>query len=526
MAVPSMTNPKRRQSSRPFGEPACEHELIKLRSGYKSVFFEGTDFNVAALNPSTYLIIGRRGAGKSALAQYFTFQKEIENSTSITVTNPDEFSDQIGIVASKIGSSENRGIERIAGLWETIIWGLVFDHFRKEDDVIRRACMVVPRKRSASNLIKRIAGDILDTYIGQEGYLDEIFDEYILDKAFDAPRTAVLNITKTRPVIISIDSFERYDNENRAMMMSVAGLIQFARLFNLKYADRGIHIKIFVSAEIYPRLTEDTLLNTAKFVEDPVYLHWRPKELSRIICWRYHRYLEVNNLLLPISRSHIDWDDWEDVQEKMWNPYFGEEIENNNQIVEKTFPYILRHTQTRPRQLIKICNGIALRAMENDNFPLFSPTDIKLGINDVERDLAREVINSFARIYGNCGEIVQALTYLGPIFTGSAFSSTGKRTSGHWPSGKYSAQRFTKLVTELGIVGRVRNPEDLPNQHIEADFEYFEEDHLLISEEDKCVIHPMFYGRFNTHKKFEPDNKFAVYPFPDHPTYKDIKINR
>ena len=508
---------------RPFGEASCEHELTKMKHGYKNIFFEGTHFNDEALKAETYLIIGRRGSGKSALAQYFTFQTDIKNCSAITVDKPSEFESLLENVASRAGRNENDGVNRISRLWETIIWGLLFDKFKNESPEIKAACLVAPRRRSSSTLVKKITSDLIDSFTGKSGYLDDLLDDYILDSAFDKPKQAVLEITRTAPVIISIDSFERYDSENTAMMMAVAGLVQCAKEMNLSLSDQGIHLKAFVSAEIYPTLTEDAILNTAKFIEDPVYLHWRPKELARIICWRYYKYLKSQKLL-PVGSTNVNWDDWSSVRDKMWEPFFGEMITNGNSLHEHTFPYILRHTQNRPRQLIRICNGIAKKANESGDFPFFSADNIRAGTAAVEKELAREVVNSFARIYPGCGEIVRALAQLPPEFSGTELSKAAVRTSGSWPSSdRYSAQRFVQLTTELGIVGRVRSGSESVKTTFEADFEYFEEDRLMIGEHDRCVVHPMFYSTFNMTRRFEKGNEFVVYPFPDHPAYRDVE---
>src|SRR5262249_5036507 len=60
----------------PFGEADCESELKVLGSSeYSKYYFDHTRFNRDALSPKVFLIIGRRGAGKTALSQFFSFQQ-------------------------------------------------------------------------------------------------------------------------------------------------------------------------------------------------------------------------------------------------------------------------------------------------------------------------------------------------------------------------------------------------------------------------------------------------------------------
>lgn len=508
---------------RPFGEAASEHEFERYQEEIRDLFYQGTEFNNQSMKPETFLIVGRRGSGKTALSHYFHFQEILPNASAVTVNEPTKFEHQITKMVEATGDNENEAVERTSRFWETVIWGLVFDQLKDVDPKVRAACIVKPRQgRSASALVKRLAADLFESYVGKDGYIDEIFDEYIEDSAFSVPKEICLQYMQTYPLIVAIDSYERYDVNNRSLMMSISGLVQCASKFNLKHSSRGLHVKVFLSAEIYPHVAEDAVLNTAKFVEAPVYLHWRPRELARIICWRFHHFLEQHNLLLDVSKGDIDWDSWPAVREKMWNPYFGERLANGTGISENTFPYILRHTQNRPRQLIKICNKIADISREGGRFPLFSPEDVVNGISSIERDLAREVINSFARIYPNCGKIVQALANLGPRFQGSELWKIGSRTSDEWVSDRYSAQGFVRLVAELGIVGKIRDSSKRAFNSVEADFEYFDEDTMLISESDDCVLHPMFYKRFGTVPRYK-DRSLIVYPFPDHPSFKEIE---
>ena len=52
---------------------------------------------------------------------------------------------------------------------------------------------------------------------------------------------------------------------------------------------------------------------------------------------------------------------------------------------------------------------------------------------------------------------------------------------------------------------------------VEADFEYAMHDRLILSNDDECVIHPMFYSKLQVEK-----NGWIVYPFPDHEDFKEI----
>ena len=59
----------------PFGEADCESEVKLLKQDYSRYFFYHTRFNSRALDPNVFLIVGRRGSGKTALGQFFFVSK-------------------------------------------------------------------------------------------------------------------------------------------------------------------------------------------------------------------------------------------------------------------------------------------------------------------------------------------------------------------------------------------------------------------------------------------------------------------
>src|SRR5215467_6346457 len=76
----------------PFGEADCESELKVMGSSeYSKYYFEHTRFNREGLSPKVFLIIGRRGAGKTALSQFFSFQQLMPKVTTIEVDEPAAF---------------------------------------------------------------------------------------------------------------------------------------------------------------------------------------------------------------------------------------------------------------------------------------------------------------------------------------------------------------------------------------------------------------------------------------------------
>ncbi|NJN87802.1 MAG: hypothetical protein HC881_17745 [Leptolyngbyaceae cyanobacterium SL_7_1] len=384
------------------------------------------------------------------------------------------------------------------------------------DPRIRAACIFGDRTGKLSSFIRHTLNALLTHYLQTDNDLLGELETLIADNRIAVGKAAVLELARRQPIIVAIDTLENYAVTDDGMMRATAALIQCGSEFNREFARKGIHLKILAMAEIFPYLKEEIVLNTLKFVRNEVHLHWRPKDLMRLISWRLYHYLKATGRLSPLS-SQIDWDSHSDVLKKMWHPYFGENLRNSHDLVELTFPYVLRHTQMRPRQLIVLCNAIAHRALREETFPCFKPESIVSAVHEGENRLAEEVLNSYSSVYPKVGRIVEALSGLPNLFKGNELDKRARLTASEWIPGEYSSFGFRQLVAELGIVGRVRRVNEQAG-FVEADFEYSQEDRLPLMVTDYCVIHPMFYRKLNV----AVNRPLRVYPFPDHEEFREL----
>lgn len=395
---------------------------------------------------------------------------------------------------------------------------MLFEHYKEESSVIKAVC-TVGMESNVSRFIRQLLKSFYEKYLGSSNDLLDYIEETINETALDKAREATINVASKRPVIISFDTLENYSIDDDHMMFAVSSLIQFASKFSQKYSGLGIYIKVFMMDEIFPELKTQCILNPLKSIKNEMYLYWRPKDLMRMICWRLSRYFDEVGIKSRATKNidDINWDNYKDVLKNFWIPHFGETLRNRCGLREGTFPYVLRHTQMRPRQLIFICNSIAEIAIQSGRFPEFAQPELIKGIQLAEKSLAEEVLNAYSQIYPGVDRIVNALSGLPSVFKGELLDSRAKQTASAWPSGEYSLDSFRQLVAKLGIVGRVRQRSDR-SHIIEADFEYARKDNLALLVDDECVVHPMFYRKLNI--KTEP--AVCIYPFPDQEEFNEI----
>jgi hypothetical protein len=500
----------------PFGEPDCESELKALGDRYREYYFDNR-FSSRALDPEVYLIVGRRGSGKTALGHFFEFQRNLKNSIAIDVDEPAVFEEVTDKIKASVDQSREFAIPKIAKLWELVIWSAIVHKLREADARIAAAAFFGKGESRFSRFIRHVIEALVQRVVKSNRNLLEELEDLLAQPAVAEGKKAVLEIAAREPIFVAIDTLENYAVNDEATMRALGALIQCASGFNRDYARRGVHLKVLFMAEVFPYIKEEVVLNTLKFVRNELHLHWRPKDLMRLICWRFQWYLEATGRLPQASR-YIRWDRHEDVLRGVWERYFGRTLVNGRGVPEGTFPYVLRHTQLRPRQLIVLCNSIAKRAQAAGTFPTLAPEHTLAALTDGENALADEIINSYSSVYRNVGRIVECLTGLPMRFKGNELDRRAKHSAAHWPGGAYSPDAFRQLVAQLGIVGRVRGVSC--TGVVEADFEYFEEGRLPLMVQDECVIHPMFYRRL----KVDTALQELVFPFPDHEDFRALVL--
>lgn len=509
-------NEKMVAGRKPFGEADCESEVRLLGSEYQKYFFYHTRFNRDALKPDVYLIIGRRGSGKTALSRFFSFQTAIPDAIVIDVDEPKVYQDVLTRLSALAATSREVAVPRLARIWEFVIWSVIFNQLREEDRRIRDANVFGSESNGASGFIRHAIRKLLSTFTKTGNELAAELEDLIANPTIEEGKKAVTELARKRPIIVAFDTLENYAVRDEEMVRATAALIECASQFNPSHAKDSIHLKLFVMAEVYPYLVEEAVPNTLKNIKNEVYLQWRPRGLMRLLCWRLNAFLKTCKLAFPKGDVR-DWDDHAEVAAKMWNPFFGRELTNHRGLRERTFPYLLRHTQLRPRQLIVLANEIANRAIEEETFPKFTERQIRDGIRSAEKRLAIEVVNSYSSVYPKIGQILDVLSGMPVLFTGSDLDKRAHQTASQWPGGEYSPWRFRQVVSELGIVGKVRR-HDNHAQVAAVDFEYAMDGRLPLLNHDACAIHPMFFDKY----RIQVEPAVRIYPFPDHPEFTDL----
>jgi hypothetical protein len=220
----------------PFGENSCQQEMELFQEEYQRFYFDHVSFNKKAIDPKTFLIIGRRGTGKSSLIEYFSFQKELKASC-IIMSEPTVYENVLGALSEK-NLESFLAINKAAELWEMAIWAIIFHKYAKMHNIIKAADILSEQDDvTVYELVKSLLSKFLSD---GDGAITEKIEGFLSKPVIEKAKEQVFIITSQEPLIIGIDSLEDYPVENAAMMNIIAGLIEVASAFNTKHAKKGI----------------------------------------------------------------------------------------------------------------------------------------------------------------------------------------------------------------------------------------------------------------------------------------------
>ncbi|HEX8693241.1 MAG TPA: hypothetical protein VF746_12515 [Longimicrobium sp.] len=491
---------------RPFGHVNAEEDDLLVEA------FHHVPHAELATDQETTILVGRRGAGKTALGVYLKRLRPDLYSVTLDIDKKKALAQVILAIDTALKESRSTSSDLMADLWTFVIWTKTamrlcehpaFAGFEGREDL--KVCLELLGIDDRAQIL---------------AHLKEFFGRPGPDGARPSINQALLAVSATldseefqelqrqirrfldqgNDILAVIDTIEDYRVREPSVDQALAGLLAAVSAFGGSTPHPRFHVKCFFPAEIYPYITTARAVNLRKIDQRLQHLKWTPRQLFVMLCRRLAAWLEAH---LPETfdgmSTGLDWRDLHAVRERVWTRVFPPFVKNRRGMVEESFLYIARHTHLHPGHLIWMCNRIAQLAREAGAFPpVVAPEHVVAGVRNIESEVANSIMAPYRAIYPNIHEVVtSAFRQSPPILRISDALRLYRKAAQVWPR-EYIAMDDWTLITmaaEVGAIGKVRKQ---TSQYHVAQFRYHMDAELTFEKDDLCAIHPAFYRLFET----------------------------
>jgi hypothetical protein len=300
-----------------------------------------------------------------------------------------------------------------------------------------------------------------------------------LERLIDDACRAVARSNKI--VAICIDGFDSIvDHEPASRRAVFAGLIDaIYRISRDPVLSKALCVKAFLPKELTHE-ARAVVWDADKYIYNTVHLHWDEDNLKEFILKR----------LVPHLRGSRKTD-----FTPVWQEFMPSTVHNVvHDIDEQTFSYILRHTQSRPRQVLYQVQNILDRWDERSSLPRVDGSFIPSAVAAANRKLAERVVNQLE--YARPGMVTFMRSFGGATST-ITFAECFSKIERMFTTGSPLKTReiFDELF-DFGVLGIARRESVSEGRStVKARFSYAGEDVTPVhpSDDDIVAVCPMFH---------------------------------
>lgn len=484
--------------------------------------------------PSPSLLVGRRGSGKTAFLR-MVYSSPEKYQIIAELKSHAAFDNVVREIQSL--SKGVVFVENVSRIWNTLFWSLLFKEMlvwsRKQDletkalDPVRAYCTNrgILSIESNYDIIRHLIGLMK---VEDEKLLNPVQGDTLPYQEFEEARDAMsrfMAANKLRGMVL-LDTVERFHLDEGSMGHAIRGLLRAQGRFHTPGSP--VEARVCIPSELYFKFSD---LSTAplKDFEHQLTLHWHARELLRLAAERHRTYLGIRfGSILPDDVKTLLDIDLKDKNgpKSYWNVVFPPSITNKFGLDEDTVPYILRHTQLLPRQLIILLNSI-FRENQRAGGTLYhvKPEAVVGGISKKENDLCTDIFTAYESIYPEARIICEScMRFLLLRFKEGDLLRVFNKNKGNFTTIQ-DFHQFRRMLIEIGAVGRVSSETE---RYVEGVFEYTVPNRLIMGLSDQYCIHPLFSQVFNAIEKGTENKESsglmrAIYPYGSDPDTNEYR---
>ena len=365
-----------------------------------AAFFEWQDYKILFEADDRFVVVGRRGTGKSALT--YRLEKEWREKKYFVIVVAPEEEDVFGLrsVAARFGTSVTRVRAAIKTAWRFAMAmeiALRLHKYYKTQKAISESSVLLPMfkwEKSGSNIIARLRTTLKECLRPDESADDAVAElaSRLDANALVAEIDGILS-RLDRKVMVIVDRLdEGYESDDIGIGI-VDGIIYGAD--DLRNRTNNIKSVLFLRDNIFRAIQVADQDFTRNLEGSVLRLHWDTQELFYLVCKRLRVAFGLN------IESDV----------KLWNSITSNELHGR-----EGFRTCLNLTLYRPRDLISLLNTAFHNARKQDRRTLI-PQDLQVSATHISSLRYDDLRKEYSSVFPGIGEVTKAVGHCGPKLT-------------------------------------------------------------------------------------------------------------
>ena len=429
------------------------------------------------------MVIGRKGEGKTAIAQYICNQREFDVFTEKMTFKNFPFN-----ILYQLSDKQYTKPNQYISIWKYLIYTSICKQMISNNNIdtkiTQQLVKIFPtedKNRKLSKLIEKytvkdFGFQILDSgvNVGTEKKKSDISWIDIVEILED---TIVENIDNAKYYVVFDELDEDYKNfcdekEKNNYFDLITGLFKAVQDVRALFYEKNINVfpVVFLRTDIYNLITYS---DKNKWTDSIIKIEWTPEKLKKLICHRLNILMGTDNLPFDICWKRL-----------FGNGEVGYGLRKKKRI--SSFNYILRSTQNRPRDFIKYFQECANQALSNDCL-LIIPKLIRNADNNFSEYMKNEIIDEMYAVLPEYEDIFAILSLIRKqTFNPSEFVDKYNQYVEEQIIPERGAEKVLKLLFEFSVIGNV------PAIKNQAIFKY-QRDSARFNFKENIIVHRGLY---------------------------------
>ncbi len=485
-----------------MGENAGRSQLLQ-------VYDTSVHLHVQARQNPPAFIIGRRGAGKTALLLSTRLD---EGTVDVMLSRHNTFQ-RVQVLVDAIDRQLPLTEEGVADIWRMVLWAPVATRLA-----------VLPRDRrdpreqyatlwAATASLRPVYHRAVEAYRqNPEDSMppdDAVLVEWlklVLQQLSDGPpilgtdelptvlwvgelpfsaligaAEAIVAARKV-DVVVMIDSLENLGPLLDRVSPSIRGLFNLIGRMALPGRRRSFAVRCCFPSEMWAELERLTAA-PLKDLSSKLVLKWRYKDLQSIANSRLEAFMgQAHPAVVAQARS---------AGRTVLDTVLPATVTNMSGLEEPVLRYMTRHTQMLPRQFIYILNQAIARALAATGRPFVSEEQVREAVMECEANICPEIFSAHRFRFPDAEQVARELIPKLPFQFDDGDLHVACRELALAP--RYHEIR--SMLTEIGVLGQLLSVGPI---YRHAEFSYTVEGQFQVSPDRPYCIHPLFVRQFKS----------------------------